>query len=318
MELVEGPTLADRIAQGDVGGPQGPPLRPEGRGTVGRRPEDRRGGSLDPPMPLDEALAVARQIAEALEAAHERGIIHRDLKPANIKLRPDGVVKVLDFGLAKAMEPVGVLYEMLTGQRAFNGEGVSDTLARVIEREPDWARLPATLSPALRTYLRRCLQKDPRQRVQAMGDVRLALEGAFETSAADAGSAGAIDADPAYLRSMRRHGPDRRGTATHRRPALDRGVKAPRADELTASSPAPASAWVRRGPDDRPRRSQQSCHRSNEVLEVPQVRRQRPIDPSPIDLQVLMDQHIPKPGHGRQLDREAPGDDLLAGKQVEQ
>ena len=156
-------------------------------------------------MPLDEALAVARQIAEALEAAHERGIIHRDLKPANIKLRPDGVVKVLDFGLAKAMEPVGVLYEMLTGQRAFNGEGVSDTLARVIEREPDWARLPATLSPALRTYLRRCLQKDPRQRVQAMGDVRLALEGAFETSAADAGSAGAIDADPAYLRSMRRH-----------------------------------------------------------------------------------------------------------------
>ena len=75
-----------------------------------------------------------------------------------------------------------VLYEMLTGQRAFDGQGVSETLARVLEREPDWARLPATLSPALRTYLRRCLQKDPRQRVQAIGDVRLALEGAFETA----------------------------------------------------------------------------------------------------------------------------------------
>jgi hypothetical protein len=75
-----------------------------------------------------------------------------------------------------------VLYEMLTGQRAFDGEGVSETMARVIEREPNWARLPATLSPALRTYITRCLQKDPRQRVQAIGDVRLALEGAFETA----------------------------------------------------------------------------------------------------------------------------------------
>src|SRR5262249_29571844 len=74
-----------------------------------------------------------------------------------------------------------VLYEMLTGQRAFDGQSVSDTLARVIEREPDWARLPATLPPALRTYIKRCLQKDPRQRVQAIGDIRLALEGAFET-----------------------------------------------------------------------------------------------------------------------------------------
>ena len=199
MELVEGEDLAQRIARG--------------------------------PVPLLEALPIATQIAEALEAAHEQGIIHRDLKPANIKVRPDGTVKVLDFGLAKAMEPVGadadpsksptittpaitqagvilgtvaymspeqargkavdkradiwafgcVLYEMLTGQRAFAGEGVSDTLARVIEREPDWTRLPTTLSPELRTYLRRCLQKDPRQRVQAIGDVRLALEGAFET-----------------------------------------------------------------------------------------------------------------------------------------
>ena len=200
MELVEGEDLAQRIARGSI--------------------------------PLAEALPIAKQIADALEAAHEQGIIHRDLKPANIKVRPDGTVKVLDFGLAKAMEPAGaasphasqsptittpamtqagmilgtaaymspeqargkpvdkradiwafgcVLYEMLTGQRAFDGQGVSETLARVIEREPDWARLPATLSPALRTYIRRCLQKDPRQRVQAIGDVRLALEGAFET-----------------------------------------------------------------------------------------------------------------------------------------
>ena len=205
MELVEGPTLADRIAR--AAGPSG---------AAG--------------LPLDEVLAIATQIAEALEAAHERGIIHRDLKPANIKVREDGTVKVLDFGLAKALDaPSGadvdmmnsptvnghatedgiilgtaaymspeqargktvdtrtdiwafgcVLYEMLVGRRAFDGEGVSDTLARVIEREPDWSRLPARLSPVLRTYLERCLHKDPRQRVQAIGDVRLALKGAFE------------------------------------------------------------------------------------------------------------------------------------------
>jgi serine/threonine-protein kinase len=206
MELVEGPTLAERIAQGA--------------------------------MPVDEALPIAKQIAEALEAAHEQGIIHRDLKPANIKVRPDGTVKVLDFGLAKAMEPVGggpaagtvppsmlptitspalmtgagmilgtaaymspeqargktvdkrtdiwafgcVLYEMLTGKRAFHGDGVAETLTSVIDREPDWGRLPSTLSPALLNYLCRCLQKDAKQRVRDIGDVRLALEGAFETA----------------------------------------------------------------------------------------------------------------------------------------
>jgi len=214
MELVEGPTLADRIARG--------------------------------PIPVDEALAIGKQIAEALEAAHAQGIVHRDLKPANVKVRVDGTVKVLDFGLAKAMEPPAaqgasafapgaaadqsagqaqtmsptittpamtqagiilgtaaymspeqakgraadsrsdvwafgaVLYEMLTGRRAFDGDELSTTLARVIEREPDWDRLPSTLSPALRRYLTRCLHKDPRRRIQSIGDVRLAIEGAFD------------------------------------------------------------------------------------------------------------------------------------------
>src|SRR5262249_1651068 len=198
MELVDGSTLADRIAKG--------------------------------PLPLDEALPIAKQIAEALEAAHEQGIIHRDLKPANIKVRADGTVKVLDFGLPKAFDPTTssgagatmsptlsvhatqaglilgtaaymapeqargrvvdrradiwafgcVLYEMFTGRRAFEGDDISHVLARVIERDPDWTALPSTLSPALGTFVRRCLVKDPRQRLRDMGDVRLALEGAFD------------------------------------------------------------------------------------------------------------------------------------------
>ena len=233
MELVEGEDLTQRVAGGAI--------------------------------PVDEALLIAKQMADALEAAHEQGIIHRDLKPANIKVRPDGTVKVLDFGLAKAMEPTGVaspsisqsptittpamteagmilgtaaymspeqargkpvdkradiwafgcvLYEMLTGQRAFDGQGVSETLARVIEREPDWARLPATLSPALRTYIRRCLQKDPRQRVQAIGDVRLALEGAFETALPQT-AAPAVVARVAARRTRRCRG-DHRERRDHR------------------------------------------------------------------------------------------------------
>jgi eukaryotic-like serine/threonine-protein kinase len=208
MELVEGATLADRIAQG--------------------------------PIPVDEAIAIARQIAEALEAAHEQGIIHRDLKPANIKLRSDGVVKVLDFGLAKALEPqraaidvshsptiasptmmsgVGVLlgtaaymspeqargkavdkradiwafgavlYEMLTGKRAFDGEDVTDTVAAVVRSEPKWNALPDAVSPSVRVFLRRCLHKDPKQRVGDIRDVRLALEGVFETAVTQASEA---------------------------------------------------------------------------------------------------------------------------------
>jgi serine/threonine-protein kinase len=214
LELVEGPTLADRIAQG--------------------------------PMPVDDALAAARQIADALEAAHVVGIIHRDLKPANIKLRPDGAVKVLDFGLAKAIVaardgsadtsgrlgadlshsptitgPIGmtgvgvllgtaaymppeqargkpvdrradiwafgcVLYEMLAGKRCFDGEDTSLTLAEVIKSEPDWSALPATTPAAVRSTLKYCLQKDPRRRFHDIADVRLALEGAFAPAAASA------------------------------------------------------------------------------------------------------------------------------------
>jgi len=202
MELIEGKTLADRIAEG--------------------------------PLPVDEALPIAKQIADALETAHEQGIVHRDLKPANVKVRPDGTVKVLDFGLAKAMEPARamspgfsqsptittpamtqaglllgtpaymspeqtrgrgadrrsdvwafgcVLYEMLTGRRAFEGDEVSDVLASVLTREPALAAVPETVPDRVKQVLKACLQKDPRQRVHDIADVRLALDGAFETPA---------------------------------------------------------------------------------------------------------------------------------------
>jgi serine/threonine-protein kinase len=204
MEFVDGPTLADRIFSGA--------------------------------LPVDEALAIARQIAEALDAAHQQGIIHRDLKPANIKVRPDGTVKVLDFGLAKALSPsdsgqyahaaagvtvsptvttpalthVGIIlgtaaymspeqakgrtldartdvwawgcvvFEMLTGRRAFPGNEVADVLGAVIHKDPAWEMLPPTLPPVVRSFLRRCLAKVPTERVRDMGDLRLALEGAFD------------------------------------------------------------------------------------------------------------------------------------------
>ena len=208
MELVEGPTLADRITRGAI--------------------------------PVDEALPIATQIAEALEAAHEQGIIHRDLKPANIKVRPDGTVKVLDFGLAKALEPTGaispgmsqaptittpavtqhgvilgtaaymspeqargkavdkrsdvwafgcVLFEMLAGKRAFGGDDISDTLANVLKTEPDWNRLPAAVPARVRQAIRACLQKDPKQRIGDAQSVRLALEGLFETGMSQAAEA---------------------------------------------------------------------------------------------------------------------------------
>jgi serine/threonine-protein kinase len=210
LELVEGETLADRITAG--------------------------------PVPLDEALPIARQITEALEAAHEQGIIHRDLKPANIKLRPDGTVKVLDFGLAKALEPAGispsvsqsptittpamtqagvilgtaaymspeqakgrpadtrsdvwalgcVLYEMVTGRRAFPGDDLAEVLASVIKSEPDWDALPSDVSPGLRVCLRRSLDKTPKNRLHAVADLRLAMEGAFDLSLGAAAGVGVL------------------------------------------------------------------------------------------------------------------------------
>jgi serine/threonine protein kinase/Tol biopolymer transport system component len=217
MELIEGPTLADRIAEG--------------------------------PIAVDESLGIARQIADALEAAHVRQIVHRDLKPANIKLRPDGTVKVLDFGIATAPESVVptsgqrsptlltpaltevgvllgtaaymspeqargravdqradiwafgcVLYEMLTGQPAFGGEDVTTTLARVLEREVGMAELPSTLPSSVRHTIELCLEKDPRERIADIRDVKLALAGRLET--ARAGEREVVSARPVWRRPL--------------------------------------------------------------------------------------------------------------------
>jgi Tol biopolymer transport system component len=205
MELVEGPTLADRIARG--------------------------------PIPMDETLPIAKQMAEALEAAHELGIVHRDLKPANIKVREDGTVKILDFGLAKQVrEPAGspedsqtetvtltagltrvgvvvgtvpymspeqargkaidrrtdvwafgcVLYEMLSGRRAFSGETSSDVIVSILDREPDWTILPQATPASVRRLLEQCLVKDPKRRLRDIGQAWVELDA---TSAGPAASA---------------------------------------------------------------------------------------------------------------------------------
>src|SRR6202521_2680330 len=199
LALIEGPTLADRIATG--------------------------------PVPLEEAIHIAGQIAEALEYAHDRGVIHRDLKPANVKSTPESTVKVLDFGLAKALtgesdtssvSPANsptmsptltmrttqagmilgtaayvapeqakgktvdrrtdiwafgcVLFEMVTGKKAFDGETVTDVLAAVVRAEPEWSLLPPNTPATIRSLLQRCLRKEVKQRVQAIGDARIAIE----------------------------------------------------------------------------------------------------------------------------------------------
>jgi serine/threonine-protein kinase len=198
MELVEGPTLAERLANG--------------------------------PIDVAEALSLARDMAEALEYAHERSIIHRDLKPANIKITPDGSVKILDFGLAKALSPTPastnlansptvsvagtaagvllgtaaymapeqargqivdrradiwafgcVLYEMLAGRAPFAGETLTDVLASVVTREPNWDAVPAAMPPRIVALLRRCLRKEPRDRLRDIGDARIEIEEVLKT-----------------------------------------------------------------------------------------------------------------------------------------
>jgi len=212
MELVEGPTLADRIKAG--------------------------------PIPIDEALPIARQMADALEYAHEKSIIHRDLKPANIKVAADDTVKILDFGLAKALEhdpasvdistsptlsrmatmqgvllgtaaymspeqakakPVDrrtdiwafgcVLYEILTGKIAFSGETITDTLAAVVMKDPDWSQLPSKIPMRVRVLLQRCLQKDAKQRLRDIGDARISLDEVLSGAPEGASSIGVPSAE---------------------------------------------------------------------------------------------------------------------------
>ena len=220
MELVEGPTLADRIAQGAI--------------------------------PLDQAMPIARQIAEALEAAHEQGIVHRDLKPMNIKVRADATVKVLDFGLAKAMVSAAgstsgdatmtspalseagtilgtaaymspeqargkavdrradiwafgaVLYEMLTGRRLFRGETVSDLVAAVLRDDIDFNALPETTPEPVARLLKRCLDRDVKQRLQAIGEARVVFEEAtthMTTGRASSATATSTPVPPAFSRT---------------------------------------------------------------------------------------------------------------------
>src|SRR4051812_18820825 len=249
LELVEGPTLADRLAPGA--------------------------------LPLEDALPIAAQIAAALEAAHEQGIVHRDLKPANIKIRPDGTVKVLDFGLAKAIDPLisgsgpgltsptittplqmtgagvilgtaaymapeqakgravdrradlwafgAVLFEMIAGVRAFPGDDIAETYASVVKGDVDWDRLPHTTPAPVRALLRRCLRKDPRQRLADAGAARIEIEDA-------------LAAPP----------PAAAGPATPQRRGIPLSLAAPAALALVAAA-AMLGAWLRPARQGQPR-----------------------------------------------------------------
>ena len=253
LELVDGPTLEDRIAQG--------------------------------PIPVDEALSIAKQIAEALEAAHDAGVIHRDLKPANIKVREDGTLKVLDFGLAKALDTAPeadpnqsptltaaatqmgaimgtaaymspeqargkavdkradvwafgvVLFELLAARRLFaDGDSVSDTLAAVLREAVPWGRLPASTSPRMRRLLARCLERDPRRRLRDIGEARVELDD--ELAGVDPPAVVTID-EPATARA-----PGRRERIAWAVTGL--AMVAAGAAWLTRPAPAPVSdstAW---------------------------------------------------------------------------
>jgi serine/threonine protein kinase len=154
MEPVEGETLAERLA----------------RSKDRALPDIGSAGVSTPAIAVEDALAIAQQIADALEAAHEKGIVHRDLKPANVKITPGERVKVLDFGLAKAMDPVGA------GLQAGPSDVSQSILASALAREPDLTALPPNLNPRLAELLRRCLEKNPKRRWQAVGDLRAEIE----------------------------------------------------------------------------------------------------------------------------------------------
>ena len=258
MELVEGQTLAERIVgaaaasktgAGLVSGPAGTnPGSTSGTQKTRFQPALATGNGI----PFEDALPIAKQIAEGIEYAHERGVVHRDLKPANVKITPDGLVKILDFGLAKALagetaaadpstsptlshlatqagiilgtaaymapeqakgKPVDrradiwafgcVLYEVFSGKQAFSGETVTDILAAVVMKEPDWSALPETTPRSIRTLLARCLKKDPKQRLRDIGEARIAIEEAIAGRSEPEPSAPDVQAAPA--RVARRH-----------------------------------------------------------------------------------------------------------------
>jgi len=265
MELVEGPTLDDRIGRASSSArskaASASPANASASARSGSKPAVKPGSgsrAQKTALPLDEALPIAQQVAEALEYAHEHGVVHRDLKPANIKVMADGCVKVLDFGLAKAMVPdeasgdtsnsptlsiamtqegiiLGtaaymapeqakakpvdrradiwafgcVFYEMLAGKKAFEGETTSEVLAAVIRAEPDWTALPETTPQSIQQLIRRCLEKDPKQRLRDIGDARIAIEEAQsgEGNDAEAGIHAGPVADGGRRSRLRRYLP---------------------------------------------------------------------------------------------------------------